>query len=68
VLAYEVVFGQGLREQGPAERAVLRFKGELRAELKRRVAKAGVKVRGRVRCKGGGRVLMVVLVVAVCRF
>ncbi len=51
VLAYEVLFGQGLREQGPAERAVLRARGALKAALSELLRRAGAKVGG---VAGGG--------------
>jgi hypothetical protein len=44
VLAYEALFGQGLREQGPAERAVMRARPAMREELQRLLQEAGAKV------------------------
>ncbi|KAI8463734.1 MAG: S-adenosyl-L-methionine-dependent methyltransferase [Monoraphidium minutum] len=41
VLAYEALFGQGMREKGPAERAVMGARGAMREELARLVKEAG---------------------------
>lgn len=41
VLIYEILFGQGLREQGPAERAALRAKAALKAALRALLSEAG---------------------------
>lgn len=42
VLVYEVLFGQGCKPTGPAERAVLAVKEELREQLQRLMEEAGV--------------------------
>ena len=46
VLAYEALFGQGMREQGPAERAVMRARADMRSELARLISAAGAQVGG----------------------
>ena len=58
VLAYEALFGQGLRQQGPAERTVMRARPALKQALEGLLREAGAKVRtgprGRVSLAFGG--------------